>query len=208
MKKILVLGLMVLSFSAMADFRRESRFMQRMESDRTPASVEGVRNMFEFNADSILAASLAFDNSKVQGSDAKNDSRANVSLNYAMGVTSMIQLGARVNYFSGLSGSNDHENFDFSVGGILNTEEDFAQASYLSLYVGAGWAEEFGPNTRDDLRFATLAVGKRFKLDQMGIKHVTYSPEIAVKNVSSTTGRALDYSQSLQFRILQFSVFY
>lgn len=207
MKKILAVGCAIISFSAFADFRRDTSFMQRMESYRTPAS-EGVRNMFEFNADSVLAASLAFDNSKVRGSDTTNDSRANISLNYAYGFSSLWQVGARMNYFSGLSGSNDHENFDLSVGLILNSIEDFSQAAYASLYLGAGWAEEFGPNTRDDLRFATLAVGKRFQLNNIGLKHLTYSPEIAFKNVASTNSKALDYSQSIQFRILQFSVFF
>ena len=208
MKKLIALGLATLSFSALADFRRESRFMQRMEAHRTPAAAEGVRNMFEFNVDSVLAGALAFENSKVQGSDATNDSRANLSLNYAYGIAPLLQLGGRLNYFSGKSGANDYENFDLSIGATLNTIEDFTDAAYVSLYLGAGFAEEFGPNTRDDLRFATLAVGKRFQLNNIGLKHVTYSPEIAVKNVSSTTSRALDYSQSLQFRFLQFSVFF
>jgi len=95
-----------------------------------------------------------------------------------------------------------------SPSGVLNTIEDFTDAAYVSLYLGAGFAEEFCPNTRDDLRFATLAVGKRFQLNNIGLKHVTCSPEIAVKNVSSNTSQALDYSQSLQFRFLQFSVFF
>lgn len=208
MKKLIALGLATLSFSAFANFRRESRFMQRMEAHRTPAAMEGVRHMFEFNVDSVLAGALAFENSKVKGSDATNDSRANLSLNYAYGIAPLLQVGGRMNYFSGMSGANDYENFDLSVGAILNNMEDFTQSAYLSLYVGAGYAEQFGPNTRDDLRFATLAVGKRFQLNNIGLKHVTYSPEIAVKNVSSTNNEALDYSQSLEFRFLQFSVFF
>jgi hypothetical protein len=207
MKKLIALGLATLSFSAMADFRRHPRYMQKMETERAPAA-EGVQNMFEFNVDSVVAAAVAFDNSKAKGSDTTNDTRANISLNYAYGLAPLVQLGFRMNYFNGMSGANDHENFDFAVGGIFNNMEDFTQATYISLYLGAGFAEEYGPNTRDDLRFATLAIGKRFQLDRFGLKHVTYSPEIAVKNVSSTTSQALDHSQSLQFRILQFSVFF
>ena len=205
MKKILALGLATLSFSALADFRRDSKFMQKME---TNSATEGVRHMFEFNVDSILGAAMSFDKSKVKGSDASNDTKANVSLNYAYGIAPLFQLGMRFNYFNGISGSSETENLDFSVGGILNNMEDFKQSAYVSLYLGAGWSQDFGANSRDDLRFATIAVGKRFPLDQFGLKHVTYTPEVAIKNVTSTTSSGLDYSQSVQLRVLQFSVFF
>ncbi len=210
MKKFFVLALASLSFSALADYHHDHRYTkwQRMEMERMPAAMEGVRHMFEFNVDSALRGAFAFDNSKVRGEDATNDARSDLSLNYAYGVAKLFQLGARMNYFSGKSGANDYENFDFSVGGILNSEEDFSRATFVSLYLGAGWAEEFGPNTRDELQFATLAVGRRFPLEAFGIKHLSYSPEVALKNVSSTTGKALDHSQSMQFRFLQFSVLF
>jgi len=210
MKKILVCCLATLSFSALADYHHDHRYTkwQRMEMERMPAAMEGVRNMFEFNVDSALRGAFAFDNSKVKGEDATNDARSDLSLNYAYGIARLFQLGARVNYFSGKSGANDYENFDLSVGGIFNSEEDFSRSTYVSLYLGAGWAEEFGPNTRDELQFATLAVGKRIPLEVLGIKHLSYSPEVALKNVSSTTGNALDHSQSMQFRFLQFSVLF
>jgi hypothetical protein len=179
-----------------------------MEESREPASGESMKQMFEFNVDSVVAAAMSFDKSKVKGEEADNDSKAKISLNYAYGIAPMVQLGARLNYFNGIYGSNDLESMDFSVGAILNNMEDFTQAAYISLYLGAGWSQDFGSKVRDDLRLSTLAVGKRFGLDQFGLKHVTYSPEVALKNISSTTSQGLEYSQSLELRVLQFSVFF
>jgi hypothetical protein len=51
-------------------------------------------------------------------------------------------------------------------------------------------------------------VGKRFPLDRWGIKHVTWTPELAFKFINSTTDESIDYSQSAQLRLLQFSVLF
>lgn len=201
MKKIFGLALALLCFPAFA-------FNPQMETERTPAAGEGVQHMFEFNIDSILAGAVSFDKSKVKGTSSDNDTKANLSLNYAYGVAPLLQVASRFNYFSGISGGSDIENFDLSLGGILNNKEDFTTAGYVSLYVGAGWTQNFGASTRDDLRFASVALGKRFPLEVMGIKHVTYTPEVAVKMANSTNDSGLDYSQSLEFRFLQFSVFF
>lgn len=206
MKKIFTLGLAFLSFPALANYQQDSSFIQKME--RLPAAAEGVRHMFEFNVDSVLAGAFSFDKSKVRGSSPDNDTKANLSLNYAYGLASFLQVGTRFNYFSGISGGSDVENFDISIGGILNNKEDFTQTAYLSLYLGAGFAQDFGATTRDDLRFATLALGKRLPLSRWGLKNVTYTPEVAVQSISSTNDSGLDYSQSLEFRFLQFSVFF
>jgi len=208
MKKLVAIGLATLSFSALADSHRGFWHKQGMEERREPASGESMKQMFEFNVDSVVAAALSFDKSKVKGEEADNDSKASISLNYAYGVAPLVQLGARLNYFNGIYGSNDLEGMDFSIGGILNNMDDFTQSAYISLYLGAGWSQDFGSKVRDDLRLSTLAVGKRFTLDQFGLKHVTYSPEVALKNISSTTGEGLDYSQSVELRVLQFSVFF
>lgn len=201
MKKIFALSLAILSFPALAN-------TQQMETARMPAAAEGVRHMFEFNIESILAGAISFDKSKVKGNDSDNDTKANLALNYAYGVAPFLQVGTRFNYFSGISGGSDVENLDIAFGGILNNMEDFTTAGYVSLYLGFGTAQDFGASTRDDLRFGTLAIGKRFPLDRMGLKHVTYTPEIAAKLVNSTNDSGLDYSQSLEFRFLQFSLFF
>jgi hypothetical protein len=41
-----------------------------------------------------------------------------------------------------------------------------------------------------------------------GVKHISYTPEVALQTINSTTNDSLDYSQSLEFRFLQFSVFF
>jgi hypothetical protein len=174
-----------------------------------PLARQGRRHMFEFNVDSPLRAAISFEKNKVKGSDSENETNAALSLNYAYGIHRLVQAGARLNYFSGVSGNEDVENMDISVGAILNSEEDFTRSMFAALYVGAGWAQQFGDEAnRDDLRFMTLSVGKRMPLERFGIDHVTWTPEIAVKTLNSTTDASLDYSQSLELRILQFSVFF
>lgn len=202
MKKIFALGLAVLCFPAFAYAG------QQMETQRMPAAMEGVQHMFEFNLDSVLAGALSFDKTKVSGSDADNDTKLDLVFNYAYGVAPFLQVATRFNYLSGVSGGSDVENFNIEFGGILNSMEDFTNAGYVSIYLGSGWAQDFGASTRDDLRSATLALGKRMPLERMGLKHVTYTPELAVKTVNSTNNSGLDYSQSLEFRFLQFSVFF
>lgn len=199
-----------------ADYRGDQKFAQNMEADqgtggatRVPAAQEGVRHMFEFNIDSVEAAAISFDKIKTKGQNSDNETNMNVDLNYAYGVHRLLQLGTRFNYFTGVNGSEDEENLSLAIGGIFNHSEDFKNAAYASLYLGAGWVQQFGnDSSRDDLRFATLSVGKRFALEQFGIKHVTYTPEVSLKFANSTTDESLDYSQSLQLKILQFSVFF
>ena len=213
MKKILALSLALLSGSAFAqDAQDKNQKMETGGTDRVPAAAEGMRYMFEFNADSMLNGVLSFDKSKVNGSDSDTDTKANISLNYAYGVAPQLQIASRINYFNGISGNGDLENFDFSIGANNSSSKtEFAlttEAGYVSLYFGAGWSQDFGAGTRDDLRISTLAIGRRIPLTTWGLKHVTYTPEVAMKSVNSTTGEGLDYSTSLQFRFLQFSVFF
>jgi hypothetical protein len=177
---------------------------QRME-----LAQEGQRHMFEFNVDSAMRAAVSFDKIKTKGTSSDNNTNSDISFNYAYGVHRFLQAGVRFNYFTGVKGSEDEEDLALSFGAILNSSEDFTNAGFVSLYVGGGWAQQFGDNSsRDDLRFATLAIGKRFPLDRWGIKHVTYTPEVALKMTNSTTDESIDYAQSLQLRILQFSVFF
>ena len=213
MKKIFAFGLTLLAGSAFAQtYHGDTQYRQNMEAKGAPGipgAAQGMQHMFEFNIDSIEAAALSFDKIKTQGQDADNGSNLNLSLNYAYGVHTFLQAAVRFDYFSGVNGTEDEENMNLAVGGILNFDENFEQALYTSLYVGAGWAQQFGDGaSRDDLRFATLSVGKRMPLDAFGIKHVVYSPEVSIKLVNSTTDQSLDYSQSLQLKFLQFSVFF
>lgn len=177
-------------------------------------SSTGSRHMFEFNADSVLQGVFSFDKSKTRGSSADNDTQLNLNLNYAYSLPMMprLQLGGRVNYDKGTeAGRGDLEDYSLEVGGIVNMWEDLENSPYASLYIGLGWANTYGNNAfgrKDETLTSTLAVGKRFSMNQWGIKHLTYTPEVALENVNSTTGSALEYSQNIQFRFLQFAVFF
>lgn len=201
MKKIFALGLTLLAGSALAQ--------DTGGATRVPAAAEGMRHMFEFNLDSVEAAALSFDKIKTKGQEADNGTNLDLSLNYAYGVTSQIQAAARFEYFSGVETSVDEERFGLAVGAIYNFSEDFLNTLYTSAYLGLGFAQQFGANdARDELRNVSFSVGRRFPLDMFGVKHVVYSPEVSLQFVNSTTNESLDYSHSLQFKVLQFSVFF
>jgi len=170
-------------------------------------------HMFEFNADSVLQGVLSFDKSKTRGNSADNDTQLGLNLNYAYSIPTMprLQVGGRANYEKGTAGGRgDFEDYSLQVGAIVNMWDDLRDSPYASLYVGYGWDNTYGVSEgrKDEVMTTTLAVGKRFSLDRWGIKHLTYTPEIALQNLNSTTGSALEYSQNIQLRFLQFSVFF
>jgi hypothetical protein len=227
MKKTLVVGFALLTSSAFAqsydssnsqmnntdysamDSRNREEAGSRMGDNTLQLAEAGSRHMFEFNIDSILAAAISFDKIKTEGQDSDNDTNYDLSLNYFYGVHPNLQVGFRFDYFKGLGAVEDIETLGLDVGGYWNFDEDFSRALFLGGFVGAGWAQQFGNDaSRDDLRTASLSVGKRFPLDHWGIKHVTWTPELAMKFINSTTDESIDYQQSLQLRILQFSVLF
>jgi hypothetical protein len=178
-------------------------------------SSTGTRHMFEFNADSVLKGVFSLDKSKTPGTSADNDSELDLRLNYAyqLPMIPRIQVGGRLNYLKDTNTSGDIENWGFQVGGIYNHSNDLRNSVYASLYVGMNWNKEYGSATRggnydDEVLISTIALGKRYSMEGWGIKHLTYTPEIALQNRNSTTGGDFEYNQSLQFRFLQFSVFF
>ncbi len=175
------------------------------------ASPSGSRHMFEFNADSILRGIISFDKSKTRGNSADNDTQLNLNLNYAYSLPTMprLQLGGRMLYLKDVNSSGDVESYGAQVGAILNHTADLENSAYASLYLGMLWDREYqtgGGN--DETRIATAAVGKRFSMEPWGIKHLVYQPEVAFQAKNSTTSGSFDYSQDLQLRFLQFSVFF
>ncbi len=211
MKKLLALTLALASLSAFAQNTYFGETRQRQEAaaaNTMPMAAPGLRHMLEFNAQTIESLVLSFDRTKSAGRDADSGAKLNFSMNYAYGIHRFVQAGVRFQYLNGLSGTNQTEDMNIQFGGIVNMNEDFTRAIYTSLYLGAGWAQDFGQGTRDDLRFATIAVGKRIPLNMFGVKHITYSPEVALQMITSTNAEDLDYSQSLQFRLIQFSAFF
>lgn len=172
----------------------------------------GNRHMFEFNADSSLFGMLSFNRSKARGTSTDNNTELNLDLNYAYSLPMIprLQLGGRGLYVKDVSAAGDVENWGLQIGAIYNLSDDLQNAFYGSIYGGMLWNHEYGRTGAgdDEVTVATLAVGKRFDLDRWGINHVTYTPEIALQTKNSLTRRSFDYTQDLQFRFLQFSVFF
>lgn len=210
MKKIFAMAMVLASGSALAQsYFGAPTYAQNQEASPVAMANPGVRHMLEFSPETMEAAVLSFDRIKSKGSDADNGTNLNFNVNYAYGVSQNIQAAARFHYLSGLAGANPTEGLNMQFGGIYNFIPDFTQSSYVSLFLGLGYQQQFGNNgSRDDLRYMTFAFGQRFPLTMFGIKHVTYTPEIAFQTINSTTNDSLDYSQSLELRLLQFSVFF
>lgn len=176
-------------------------------------SSSGSKHMFEFNADSVLQGILSFDKSKTRGKASDNDMQLDLDLNYAWALTNhpRIQIGSRVKYEKGTeAGRGDLEDYGLEVGAIWNWVQDLKNSPYASLYLGYNWANTYGQavGRKDEVRTATLALGKRFGMERWGINHLTYTPEIAFESSDSTTGSNLEWSQNVQLRFLQFSVFF
>ena len=182
------------------------------------------KHMFEFNADSVLQGIFSFDKSKTRGGSPDNDTQLDLNLNYAYALPGLpqLQLGSRLNYNKGtVGGRGDFEDYGIEVGAIYNfspgmSEVDLMNSIYASLYLGLGWQNNYGgtgddafsPGRKDEVLSSTIALGKRFDLSNWGVSHLVYTPEIALENLNSTTGSNLEYSQNIQFRFLQFAVFF
>lgn len=187
------------------------RFGGLVDIERQEAkAAEGQRHMIEFNAQSIPSLIYAIEKNKTKGTDSENESGASLSFNYAYAIHPNIQVGGRFNFFNGVFANNDIERLDLQVGGWFNTKaNDLQNSPYLSLHLGAGYAQTFGANGgRDDLILSTLAAGKRFSMENWGVKHLTWTPEVALVNNNSTNDSSFDYRQALEFRVLQFSVIF
>ena len=188
-----------------------SRVQRQEAATNVPTADIGVRHMLEFNAQSLPTLVLGFKRDKSGGS-AETGTDLKFSANYAYGIHKFLQAAFRFNYNSALSGGStsgtDVENVGGQIGLIVNSDSDFTNAAYVSLYVGAGYEQNFGAGTREDLRTTQLAVGKRIPMARWGVKHVVYSPEIALVNTNSTTNASFDYRQAVELRLFQFSAFF
>lgn len=165
-------------------------------------------HMIDFNADSIVQGALNVGKTKNRGSHADNGTDLKLLLNYAYKVAPKLQVGVRTNYVKDSTKLNS-EGWGMDVGAIWNFQEDMMNTAYASFYLGMQWDNTYGAlASSDEIRRATLAVGKRFDMKVFGIDHVTWSPEIALQSLNSTTASALDYATNIQFRFLQFSVLF
>jgi hypothetical protein len=172
----------------------------------------GDENMIESNVDSLIRGAYSFDKSKSRGKNADNDSELDLVLNYARKVTPKWQLGGRLNYLKDTSAAGDEERYGFQIGAFYNFSENLQESMYLSLFTGLEWDKFYsGGNANDEIWKSTFAFGKRFGLARWKVAHLVYSPEIALVTANSTTGSKgsnLEYTQSLELRILQFSLFF
>lgn len=173
-------------------------------------ATEGQRHMIEFDAQSIPSLVYSIEKLKTKGTDSENESGSNLGFNYAYSIHPNIQVGGRFKYFNGRSANNDAEELNVQVGGWFNTKAgDLQNSPYASLHLGAGYAQTFGTGGgRDDLILTTLAAGKRFSMENWGVKHVTWTPEIALVQTNSTNDKNFDYRQALEFRLIQFAVIF
>lgn len=180
-----------------------------VDIEKQEASVqEGQKHMIEFNANSIPTLIWSFTKDKTKGTASENDSDIALDMNYAYTIHPNFQVGGRLNYFTGISGNNDQENLLLQAVGWFNTKAgDLQNSPFLSLAVGGGYAQTYGEaGTRDDLLNAAITAGKRFGMDRWGVKHLTWTPEVALTSSNSTNNDSFDYRQALEFRFLQFSV--
>lgn len=181
--------------------------------DRAVASSTGSEHMFEFDGDEVLNGVLSFGKSKSRGSSSSNSTNLDLRLNYAYTLPQMprVQVGGGVRYASGsTAGRGDYEDYGFNIAAYLNHKADLQNSAYISAKWGIDWAQSFGSGNsgKDEVGTFQLAVGQRMDLSRWGIKHLVYTPELAFVNKDSSTRSALEYSQSLELRFLQFSVFF
>ena len=174
-------------------------------------------HMINFQVDDLFLGSLNFDSAKARGQDSDNDTQLNLDLNYAYALPMLrnLQVGAKVNYEKGTEGGRgDFEDYGADAGAYWNfqwggKQLDLKNSLYASLFVGYGWDNNYTGDLDDDEVFrTTAALGKRFSLERWGIDYLTYTPEVALQSINSKTGGALEYSQSIQVRFLQFSVLF
>jgi hypothetical protein len=175
-------------------------------------------SMMNFNVDSIFQGTLNLDSSKVKGMDGDNDTQLQLSLNYFHALPNLrnLQVGGLVNYQKGTeTGRGDFEDYGAAIGAYWNFQmspEDtlnLRTAWYVGALLGYGWNNTYGTERSDDeFVTTTVAFGKRVPLNYWEIKQLVYTPEVAYVSVNSKTSGALEYSSSLQFRFLQFSVFF
>lgn len=210
MKTILALVTAMSFGAAYAQSNQGQRWggMVDIEERQEAKAPEGQRHMIEFNANSVPSLIWAFTKDKTKGTSSDNDSDVIFDMNYAYAIHPNIQVGGRFNYFSGVSGNQDTEELGLAAVGWFNTKaNDLQNSPFLSVSVGAGYAQTFETGgTRDDLITSSISAGKRFSMENWGVKHLTWTPEVALTNTNSTANTTFDYRQALEFRVLQFSV--
>jgi hypothetical protein len=176
-----------------------------------PALAQSQKHMILFDADSILQGAWSLSRVKEKGSGPDSESQLNLRLNYFYTVPKLkqLQVGGAFLYQKDTGLTGNFENYGGQIGAIWNFDKNLEKALYLKGLVGLTWNNEYGANSNSDEQYnLTAAVGKRFSLADYGLRHVTWTPEIAYTAKDSTTKGDFDYSSAIEFRFLQFSVLF
>lgn len=176
-----------------------------------PAFAASQKHMILFDADSILQGAWNITQVKEKGEDSNSESELNLRLNYFYTVPRIkqLQIGGAFLYEKDTGLRGNFENYGAQAGAIWNFNKNLEEAVYLKGLVGLLWNNEYGKNSNSDEQYnITAGVGKRFSLADYGLRHVTWTPEVAYVVKDSTTKADFDYSSALEFRFLQFSVLF
>lgn len=168
------------------------------------------KHMVQFGTDNVTIGNLAWETEKTRGNDSVESKSQYVFANYAMALTSHIQVGVKADIFRNQVADEKSTSYGLQIGGVYNLNTDFRKSLYASLYVGWDWDHANGDDfdiERDETFKTTFAVGKRYPLSFIS-ENVTYSPEVAFVSSNPTTSSDTEWTQSLEFRILQFAVFF
>lgn len=168
------------------------------------------KHMVQIGTDNTTIGNLSWESEKTRGSNSSESKAAYAFANYAMTVTSNLQAGVKGEIFNVSSDGSSSDSFGLQVGGIYNLDTDLKKSLYASLYVGWEWGNQVDDTFEDERTeefSSTLAVGKRFPLSFIN-ENVTYSPEIAYVSKNPTKTSGTEWTQSLEFRIIQFSIFF
>ena len=168
------------------------------------------KHMVQFGTDNPTIGNLAWESEKTRGSDSEEYKSHYIFANYAMALTGHIQVGVKGSLSGSSVGSDKSSEYGFQVGGIYNLNSDFKRSLYASVYVGWDWGYENSKSSeieRTETFNTTVAVGKRYPLSFIS-ENVTYSPEIAFVSQNPSKSSQTEWNQSLEFRIVQFAVFF
>lgn len=121
-----------------------------------------------------------------------------LSLNYAYTIAPQFQLGAHFSnemdssetkYAAGGKVESEETSTSLVVFGIFNFSEDLFNSFYLGAGIGKSWSDSTdkdstgGTTVENDLEYDAniyyLTFGKRFNLESLGIKNLTFSPGIS-----------------------------
>lgn len=176
------------------------------------ATADETRHMIGFDAQSILNSAISLTKTKNGGQNVDDRTRFRLTANYAYSLMSMprLQLAGRINY-DAQTRNRDTEDYGFQIGAYLNHSDDLMNSAYIGGFVGMQWNNQYsGSATHDENRLGSIMLGKRFDLKRWGVHHLTYTPEVAYVSQTATNASSagVQWTQAIEFRVLQFAVFF